>query len=66
MLGREVAAHWKLAACCSGRTTSGGAAGIAHEKVASKASDAAQESGDLGLLQKLTAVCVQGVNGQLA
>lgn len=39
---------------------------LAHEKIASKAGEAAQEGSDLGLLQKLTAACVQSLNGHLA
>ena len=42
------------------------AAGIEQEQVASKASDAAQEGGDLGLEQKLVAVSIQHLNDHLA
>ena len=46
--------------------TSSDAAGIAQKQVTSKASDAAQEGGDLGLEQKLVAVSIQHLNGYLA
>lgn len=42
------------------------AATVAHEQIASQASDAAQEGGDLGLLQKITTMCVQCLDGYLA
>ena len=63
---RKVAASYRLITCCGGQTASGGATGIEQEQVASKASDAAQEGGDLGLEQKLVAVSIQHLNGYLA